>query len=152
MIKKICDVCNNEFKGSSRTKRCSDKCRELRRINCLVCGKEHNFLKYCSDPCKRKAARDRTKIKYGRTIANKTPTYFETKRIHKRAYKKRVRTNTPDWVNRIEITKIYAGCPIGYHVDHIIPLNGENVSGLHVPWNLQYLPAAENIKKSNKVR
>lgn len=36
-----------------------------------------------------------------------------------------------------------------WHVDHIIPLQGDVVSGLHVPINLQVIPGVENIRKRN---
>lgn len=60
---------------------------------------------------------------------------------------------TPKWLTQKqlnEIKEIYINCPIGYVVDHIIPLQGKNVRGLHVSWNLQYLTKKENSIKNNK--
>lgn len=61
---------------------------------------------------------------------------------------------TPIWITfeqLEEMQKIYENCPKGYHVDHIIPLQGKEVKGLHVPWNLQYLPAKVNQAKGNRL-
>lgn len=48
-----------------------------------------------------------------------------------------------------DVEKFYTERPSGMVVDHIIPLCGTKVSGLHVRWNLQYLTVAENKKKGN---
>lgn len=56
----------------------------------------------------------------------------------------------PSWSQKELIEEYYANCPEGYHVDHIVPLKGEIVSGLHVIENLQYLTAKENLAKGNK--
>lgn len=57
----------------------------------------------------------------------------------------------PKWADMLAIKKFYDNCPDGYHVDHIIPLAGKDVCGLHTLNNLQYLPAKENLKKGNRV-
>ena len=38
-----------------------------------------------------------------------------------------------------------------WHVDHVIPLQGKDVCGLHTPYNLQVIPWRDNLKKRNKI-
>jgi 5-hydroxyisourate hydrolase-like protein (transthyretin family) len=64
---------------------------------------------------------------------------------------------TPSWANDDKIRLFYIEAKeltdktgIEYHVDHIIPLQGKTVSGLHVENNLQVLPAIDNMSKGNR--
>ena len=66
---------------------------------------------------------------------------------------------TPSWLNeghRMELRSIYHYCQslrsigLKYEVDHIVPLRGKNVSGIHVPWNLLVIPTIENRSKGNR--
>lgn len=82
--------------------------------------------------------------------------YFLAKNSEYRAVKLRA---SPPWLSedqKAEIVAVYShakDCKAvsgqDYEVDHIIPLRGDGICGLHVPWNLQVLPADLNRKKSN---
>jgi hypothetical protein len=55
----------------------------------------------------------------------------------------------PAWSEKKAIETFYENCPQGHEVDHIYPLQGKTVSGLHVLGNLQYLPMSVNRSKGN---
>lgn len=75
-------------------------------------------------------------------------------------YRQLIKINaTPSWLTieqRKAIRQIYKDASaktretgIPYEVDHIVPIRGKSVCGLHVPWNLQVITRAENQRKRN---
>ena len=81
------------------------------------------------------------------------------KREHSRKRAMTLKQATPAWLSELDllfIKEIYhlavlrsEALGVDFDVDHIIPLHGKNVSGLHVPSNLQLLPRSQNIRKKN---
>jgi hypothetical protein len=75
--------------------------------------------------------------------------------------KQRIAQATPKWLSSLQKEAIdfyYMMAHLRttttgteYHVDHIVPLKGKNVCGLNVPWNLETIPAKENLKNGNKM-
>ena len=71
------------------------------------------------------------------------------------------RESTPRWLSSFQKNRIKLFYKLAklktkktgtlYVVDHIVPLRGKFVRGLHVPWNLQVISMVENSRKSNKV-
>jgi hypothetical protein len=97
-------------------------------------------------------------IKYRKTWKAANPELVMANSKHRRSKHKQA---TPKWLtqeHKAQIKQFYldamlvskvTGVP--YAVDHIVPLRGELVSGLHVPWNLAVITREENSKKSNKI-
>tara|TARA_R100000664_G_scaffold17279_1_gene26204 strand:+ start:161 stop:553 length:393 start_codon:yes stop_codon:yes gene_type:complete len=113
---------------------------------------------------KGKASNRKSTAKYAQTDAGRESKRLRNQRYfaseHGKAvnrakvakYKAAKLQRIPPWVDRDhlkEIREFYKNCPKGYEVDHVIPLQGDTVSGLHMMANLQYLTAEENGRKSN---
>ena len=71
-----------------------------------------------------------------------------------------VKQRTPAWLSAFDKLKIRCMYQLAamytrenkepWHVDHIIPMQGKNVSGLHTPSNLRVMRGVDNISKKNK--
>ena len=167
---KNCCYCNKEYiTNSNNSKYCSSRCKykDYRTRNTYkernaIYVKSKNFLnsqkKYrISEKGQRKKREMYTK--YYPTylikarIWNKTEKGKRSKNYHCALRYARKKNRTPKWLTKEDMNKIkeiYNNRPNGYEVDHIIPLCSKNVSGLHIPENLQYLKAEINRTKNNK--
>lgn len=89
---------------------------------------------------------------------NKNPDLY---RAHVSFRRRRFRDATPKWLTKehkrairqlyIDAMTVSRVTGVPYVVDHIIPLLGSTVSGLHVPWNLRVITREENLAKSNQL-
>lgn len=137
-------------------KRCS-KCNETKSATFFYkcCYRKDGYNVHCKS-CVAAAAKRNSKqlnayhAEYRR--GNKGRAYFNYKTAERRARKNKA---TPKWLSDeqlLQIKEIYKqGQEQQLQVDHIIPLKGKTVCGLHVPWNLQLLTPAANVEKSNKL-
>ena len=141
----MCHECQKEKAIHTRAKRTDEQIEKDRAYS------RENIKKWLlknPDPTQRKI--NKTKWK------SKNIGYVRADSAKRRASKLQ---RTPFWLNDgylFEMESIYKYCNalreigLDYHVDHIIPLQGKKVSGFHVPWNLQVIPAKENLSKGNQ--
>lgn len=144
---KLCLFCGNTFVDMGRRKPfsyCSRDCsRKLWETKNPEKAKEVKRAYAQNNPTKRAASTERYRK------AN-TAYYAEYASLRSRNMKHA----KPKWLDEFEmlwIAEIYdAASKRGLEVDHIVPIKGKTVCGLHVPWNMQLLTRSENSKKSNK--
>jgi len=84
---------------------------------------------------------------YSRQYRREHPALYKLGRLK---YRTNLNLRIVSW-GQDGIYEFYEKCPVDMTVDHIIPLQGDLVSGLHVSWNLQYLTPSANSKKRNKI-
>jgi len=104
--------------------------------DCPTCCKQTRNVRYCSNDCKPKLSAQERAAKNRATHNEAWARYMAKKR-----------NQTPDDADIPAMQQFYKNCPLGYEVDHKIPISK---GGLHSLENLQYLTISENRKKSNK--
>lgn len=121
------------------------------------------------DPIKAKLAANLFKdrhpgkfVEYARNYRNKNRRRVRLRgRTFNNLRRSRVRKATPKWLTedqKQQILLFYEKARIltlktgvKHEVDHVHPINGVNVCGLHVPWNLQVITKAANVSKGNRL-
>jgi hypothetical protein len=145
---KICCVCEIEKQINEFHKDKTQK--DGHKHFCKVCAKIRRKIQHRTYYDNNSEKIIQSQLKY----AKENPEIIRAKNAKRRAAKLNA---TVSWSNKEKIDSVYKEAReleledgIKRHVDHIIPLQGENVCGLHVENNLQILTSEENHKKTNK--
>lgn len=144
-------VCKNGHiaKRLTKTGACVE-CKKIHRLKSInKLGRDRKtFVNYSELPEETKEKyREKCRDRHKKNKYWKQYRYQYTSSIKKKKRKDRfIKTEE----NIKKINEIYSKVEEGYQVDHIVPLCGTNVSGLHVWYNLQIISKKENLKKGNK--
>lgn len=163
---KYCPKCKDikkfyKFSKNSYTKSgCSSICIKCSDVFRKEKGYKNNYNGYTA---RHKEYAKKNYLKNKEKVDKRNKEWFD-KNPHKRLQyvnkRRAAKLNaTPAWSEDILISKVYEKAKwlesltgLSYHVDHIIPIQGKNVCGLHVWANLQILERKLNISKSNKLQ
>lgn len=119
--------------------------RLVRKCVCVLCKKEERKSWKKRNPEKRSEERS----KWKKNNLDKMNSYNAKRKAAKIQ-------RTPTWVNYedvamwYEVATVLSRSGVNFDVDHVVPLQGDTVSGLHVQNNVQVLPAYLNRSKNNK--
>jgi hypothetical protein len=136
--KRIADKIRNEKPEAKEQKRIADKIRNKKPEVKAKKRAEYQRRKQAgliTKPKGKLPKKDKSKEK-------RIPSWRDTAMSARQRAKRLLRF--PDWADEKAINEIYENCPEEHDVDHIVPLLGKKVSGLHIPENLQYLPSYIN--------
>ena len=162
ILEKVCPKCK-ENKSFSCFHKHKGKPFDL-AIWCKECAKANALSHYKNRPRDERLKVKRLWQDKNRESVNQYNNEWRKKNPHKHAAKEAKRRAlknkaTPAWLtdcDKAHILRFYKLAALmgeitgqKYHVDHVVPLKGKNVCGLHVPNNLRVIPAKDNLEKSN---
>jgi hypothetical protein len=162
-VLKLCSDCK-KLKKLSLFNRCSGF-KDGRQYRCKECVSVHNKQRMDTIIARKRQWIQQNKEANHQYQYAYHSQYAKNNRGKCNAYLAKYRATklqaTPSWLTKEQLTEIEDIYNLAkelqwlseepLEVDHIIPLQGKNVSGLHVPWNLQILPKSLNTHKGNRV-
>jgi hypothetical protein len=172
------DGCEKEHRAKGfcaahymRFKKHGDPKKVTRRLRNTATEESRRVSKAASYRKHKEAYREFRREQDRRLYAKKREEILEKKKIWRKSNRHLIQAQTakrrsskinatPSWLTdkqHLEIKRFYLDATVAtkttgikHHVDHVIPLRGRLVCGLHVPWNLMVVTATKNLSKGNR--